>query len=174
MNSIKFLFETSPPRIVGYEMLFLSFSFAVPSTSRSPLLDDVVLDWENVQIAIGENVGWLHFLSRDVHKCNGQFLDSNKEGILSIVLLELFRTARTSLHCPCHESSLLILHLMGCRRCFVAHRLEELVDEDDSRSSSRVREHGGNPDTLKSMYISSRCVNKLMDCPRLKSLTVLV
>ena len=31
---------------------------------------------------------------------------------------------------------------MGCRRYFVANRLEVLVDEDDSRSSSRVREHG--------------------------------
>ena len=31
---------------------------------------------------------------------------------------------------------------MGCRHYFVADRLEELLDEDDSRSSSRVREHG--------------------------------
>ena len=30
---------------------------------------------------------------------------------------------------------------MGCRRYFVANRLEELVDAGDSRSSSRVREH---------------------------------
>ena len=30
---------------------------------------------------------------------------------------------------------------MGCRRYFVANQLEVLVDEDDSRSSSRVREH---------------------------------
>ena len=30
---------------------------------------------------------------------------------------------------------------MGCRYYFVADRLEELVDEGDSRSSSRVREH---------------------------------
>ena len=44
MNSIKFLFETSFPRIVGYEMLFPCLSFAMPSTTRSPLLDDVVLD----------------------------------------------------------------------------------------------------------------------------------
>ena len=40
-------------------------------------------------IAIGENVGWLHFLSRDVHKCSGQFLHSNKEGTLSIAPLEV-------------------------------------------------------------------------------------
>ena len=44
MNSFKLLFETSPPRIVGHEMLCLCVSFAVPSTTRSPLLDDVVLD----------------------------------------------------------------------------------------------------------------------------------
>ena len=31
---------------------------------------------------------------------------------------------------------------MGCRHYFVADRLEVLVDEGDSRSSSRVREHG--------------------------------
>ena len=31
---------------------------------------------------------------------------------------------------------------MLCMRYFVANRLEMLVDEDDSRSSSRVREHG--------------------------------
>ena len=30
---------------------------------------------------------------------------------------------------------------MGCRHHFVADRLEALVDEDDSRSSSRVHEH---------------------------------
>ena len=49
-----------------------------------------------------------------------------------------------------------------------------LVDEDDSRSSSRVREHGNFllvsqlhvaiQDTLKSMSMSSHCVNKSMDC----------
>ena len=31
---------------------------------------------------------------------------------------------------------------MGCRGYFAANRLEVLLDEDDSRSSSRVREHG--------------------------------
>ena len=31
---------------------------------------------------------------------------------------------------------------MGCRHYFVANRLEMLVDEGDSRSSSRVHEHG--------------------------------
>ena len=37
-------------------------------------------------IAIDENVGWIRFPSRDVHKCNRLFLDSNKEGIQSIAL----------------------------------------------------------------------------------------
>ena len=83
-------------------------------------------------IAIGEDVGWIHFLWRDAHKCNKLFLDSNIEGILSIAPFE----------CPCHESSSLIFHYMGCKHYFVADRLEVLLDEDDSRISSRVREHG--------------------------------
>ena len=60
----------------------------------------------SMYFAFGENVGWLHCLLRDVHKRNGQFLDSNKEGTLGIALLEMFRIARTTLHCPFHESSL--------------------------------------------------------------------
>ena len=44
VNSIKFLFDTSPPRIVGQEMLLLCLSFAVPSTTKSHLFDDVVRD----------------------------------------------------------------------------------------------------------------------------------
>ena len=71
---------------------------------------------------------------------------------------------------------------MGCRRYFVANRLEVLVDEDDSRSSSRVRTRKfsacfttarGNPDTLKSMSSSSRWVNKPMDCSLSTGLPVL-
>ena len=83
-----------------------------------------------------------NFLSRDVHKCNKLFLDSNKEGILSIALLEKLRTTRITLRCPCHEASSLIFHFVGCRHYFVADRLEVLVDEGDSRSSSPAREHG--------------------------------
>ena len=74
-------------------------------------------------VVIGENVGWIRFLSRDVHKCNRRFLVSNKEIILSIALLELFRMTRTALHCPFHESLLSTRHWMGCRRYFVANRL---------------------------------------------------
>ena len=53
---------------------------------------------------------------------------------LNNALSELFRMARTTLHCP--ESSSLIFHSMGYRHYFVADRLEDLVDEGDSRSSS--------------------------------------
>ena len=49
MNSFKFLFDTSPRRVVGHEMLFLCLNFAVPSTTKSLLFDDVVLDSESVQ-----------------------------------------------------------------------------------------------------------------------------
>ena len=45
VNSVKFLLESSPPRIVGHEMLFLCHSFAVPRTTKSLFFDDVVLDW---------------------------------------------------------------------------------------------------------------------------------
>ena len=64
---------------------------------------------------------------------------------------------------------------MGCRHYFVVDRLEALVDEGDSRSSSRVREHGSFrlvsqlqvaiQTPLKSMSISSSCVIKLVGCP---------
>ena len=93
-------------------------------------------------MSIGRYLGWIDSLSRDVHKCNKLFLDSYEEGILSIAPLELFRRTQIALHCPCHESSSLILHTMGCRHYFVPDRLKALVDEGDSRSSSRVREHG--------------------------------
>ena len=56
-------------------------------------------DIVNLSESDREDVGWIDFLSRDVHKCNKLFLESN-------------------------------------------NRLEALVDEGDSRSSSRVREHG--------------------------------
>ena len=69
-------------------------------------------------------------------------LDSNKEGILDIAPLELFRITQIALHYPFHESSSLIFHEMGCSHYFVVDRLEDLVDEGGSRSSARVREHG--------------------------------
>ena len=92
-------------------------------------------------VAIDSNFDLICFQPRDVHRCNRQFLDSNKKGILSIALLELFRITQITLHCPFHESSISNRHWMGCRRSFAADRLEVLLDEDDSRTS-RVREHG--------------------------------
>ena len=49
VNSINILFVTSLPRVVGHEMLFLCFGFAVSSTVVSLLLNDVVRDWESIQ-----------------------------------------------------------------------------------------------------------------------------
>ena len=49
VNSIIILFDTSLPRVVGHKMLFLCVGFAMPSTVGSPLLDDVVRNWESIQ-----------------------------------------------------------------------------------------------------------------------------
>ena len=65
MNSFKNLFDTSPPRIVGYKMLFLCVGFAVPSTTRSLLLDDVVRDGESIQSQSVKIFGWIHFQPRE-------------------------------------------------------------------------------------------------------------
>ena len=54
MNSIKILFDTSLSLVVGHEMLFLCLSFAVPSTTKSPLLDDVVRGGESIQSPLTE------------------------------------------------------------------------------------------------------------------------
>ena len=57
-------------------------------------------------------------------------------------------------------------------KCFSMRMTHDLLHE--------VREHGsfttacGNPDTLKSMSMSSRCVNKSMDCSLSTGLTVLI
>ena len=49
VNYIKILFDASLSRVVGHEMLCLCVGFAVPSTMRSHLLDDVVRDGESIQ-----------------------------------------------------------------------------------------------------------------------------
>ena len=49
VKSIKILFDTSLPRVVGEEMLFLCLSFALPSTTRTPLSDEVVRDWQSIR-----------------------------------------------------------------------------------------------------------------------------
>ena len=69
---------------------------------------------------------------------------------------------------------------MGCG-LFCSNRFEVCLDEDDSRSSSRVREHGSFllvsqlhvANTLKSVSISLRCVNKPMVCSHLTGLSML-
>ena len=61
MNSFNFLFETSPSSIVDYEMLFLWFSSAVPSTVESSLLDDVVRDGESTLLPLTKFVSGFVF-----------------------------------------------------------------------------------------------------------------
>ena len=90
---------------------------------------------------------------------------------------------QTALHCPCPQPSSLTFHKMGCRDYFVVDRLEELVDEGDSLSSSRAHEHEnfrlffttacGNPDTLKSMSTSLNGVDEPVGCPITTGLLVL-
>ena len=65
----------------------------------------------------------------------------NAERTMRNALSELFRLTQIALHCPFHESSLSNCRWLGCRRYFAANRLAMLLDEDDSRSSSRVHEH---------------------------------
>ena len=79
-------------------------------------------------VIVFETFFWIRFQPRTVRKCSRSLLDSNREDILSIALSELFRMTRRTLHCPFHESLLLILHWMGCRCYFAASRLELLLD----------------------------------------------
>ena len=141
VNSIKNIFDTSLPRVVGHEMLFLCVGFAVPSTVGSPLLDDVVRDGESIQSPLTKILTGFAFFQELFTSAIDDSMTPIKKGIRSIALLELFGITRITLHCPFHESSLSNRHWMGCRRYFAANRLEVLLDEDDSRSSSRVREH---------------------------------
>ena len=65
---------------------------------------------------------------------------------------------------------------MGCKHYFVVDRVEELVDEGGSRSSSRAHEHEsfqlcGNPDILKSMSTSLH--TERSDCEHTTGLSVL-
>ena len=52
-------------------------------------------------VAIGEHFGWIRFLSRDVHKCIGQFPDSNREDWMGDGRLVGKGLHHTSLHTPC-------------------------------------------------------------------------
>ena len=145
-------------------MLLLCFSFPMTIAMRSLLLDDTVWDWENIQLpSVNTSAGFV--LSRDANKCSRLCLDSNKEGILGIALWELSRITQIDLHCTCHESSSLFFHWMGCRHyfcCRSAWRSCRWGWLSIFFTSSRTREFSacfttacGNPDTLKSMSISS-------------------
>ena len=72
---------------------------------------------------------------------------------------------------------------MGCKHYFVADRLEALVDEGDSRSSSRAHErenfrlvsqrYVAIQTPKKSMSTSSSCVDEAVGCPLTTGLPVL-
>ena len=62
-------FATSLPLVEGDMVLFLCFSFSVPGTMVSHLLDYVVRDREH-PLLICEIVGWIRFQPRGVRRCN--------------------------------------------------------------------------------------------------------
>ena len=115
--------------------------------------------------------------------CSRSPLDSSREDIENIALLELFRITRITLQCPIHESSLWNCYWMGCRRYFAAGRLEVLLDEDDFRSSSKALKrvcflfvsqlHVQSRHSEVNVYFLALC-DKSMDCSLSTSLTVLV
>ena len=119
VNSFKFLFETSPSSIVGYE-----FSSAVPSTSRSPLLDNVVLDWESIQPPLLKMLAGFTFFE------------------------EMSTSAKDNSFIPI-KKAFWALH----------------VNEDDSRSFSRVRDHESFP-LVSQLHVAicPRTVNKPGGC----------
>ena len=119
-------------------------------------------------VAINSNFDWIRFQPREMStSAMDHSLFPINEAFWALHFWNCFRTTRITPHCPFHESSLSNRHWMGCKRYSAASRLEVLLDEDDSRSSSRARERGsfsacftpacGNRDTLKSMSISSSC-----------------
>ena len=127
---------------MGDEVLLLCFSFPMTIAMRSLLLYDTVRDWENIQLpSVNTSAGFL-FLSRDVHKCSKLCLDSNKEGILSIALWELFRITQKALlptHVTNHLLWLFTKLVVGITLMQIG--LKILSMRVDSRSSSGVREH---------------------------------
>ena len=93
-------------------------------------------------IAIDENVGWIHFLSRDVHKCNRLFLDSNTERILGIALLEFSRIDWNSFALSMSWIIFFDFSLNGMQALLCWKSAWECLSmRSGSRSSSGVREH---------------------------------
>ena len=142
VNSIKIIFDTSLPRVVGREMLFSVPQFCCAEHHEVAPFCWRSANWESIQSPLMKMLAGFAFNQEMSTSAMNHSLIPKKEGILSIALLELFHTTRITLHCPFHESSLSNRHSMGCRRYFSANRLQVLLDEGDSRYSSRVREHG--------------------------------
>ena len=103
-------FATSLPRVEGEKVLLLCFSFTVPSTMGSLLLDHEVRDRESIQFQFAKLLAGFALNQEVSTSAMDYSLIFNREGILSIALSELFRRARITLHCPFHESSLSIRH----------------------------------------------------------------
>ena len=89
-RSIIILSDTSLPRVVDHDVLFLCVCFAVPSTVGSLLLDDVVRDGESIQSPLMKIWAWFAFSQ-----------ETSTSGINSSLI-------PMKKHRPCHESSSLI------------------------------------------------------------------
>ena len=98
-------FAASLPRIPGYKVLFLFFSFTVSSTVATPFLDHVVRDRESIQSLFIELSAGFAFNQELSASAVDNSLIANREDIENIALSELFRTTRITLHCPIHGSS---------------------------------------------------------------------
>ena len=150
---------------MGYEVLLLCFSFTVPSTTRSLLLDHIVRDIESIQSPLANILIGFAFSQEMSTGAVNYALIPNKEGILSIALLELFRMPRIALHCPCHESSSLFFFtkwVVGITLLQIGlKRLSMRVPLDLLHEFTTAC---GNPHTLKSMSMFSCCVNKSTNC----------
>ena len=151
VNFIKFLFDTSLPRVVPRNAL------SVPPFCRA--------GWRGHPIAIDQHFDWIRFQPRDVHKCSRSLLDctfgivshNSKNSILPISRIIAFESSLNGL-----------LTFFACKLAWSASRWGWL---SIFFTSSRTRKFSacfttarGNPDTLKSMSISSRGANKPMDC----------
>ena len=88
-------------QIMGNKMFSMFCSFPIAMAMSSSLLNDIILNWEKIQLYIEWRLGWLHFLSRDARRSNRRCLDSNTMGILCITFYGLSRTTQTALHWPC-------------------------------------------------------------------------
>ena len=123
----------SPLRIVGHEMLLLYLNFAVPNTMKLHFFW-----WRSAGLRASNRHWWKFWLdSLSTKRCpqvQWTFPWFNNEGIMSLALFGI--VSRNS-----NNSTLRISRIIAFDSSLNG-RLEVLHDEDDSRSSSRVREHG--------------------------------